>query len=84
MSLSTGQRVQLTIRGRKRSSSPQVETSDYELIGAHLNAFLKAVPRDASHAGIRLDEEGKPDLANIRRVVPEMVYLRFPLEKDNG
>ena len=82
--LLTGQRVHLTIQGRKWSSLPQVETSDYELMGAQLNAFLTAVPRDASHAGVRLDKEGKPDPADVRRVVPDMVYLRFPLEKDDG
>lgn len=76
--------MQLTIRGQKWSSSPQVEASDYELMGAHLNTFLKAVPRDAAHAGVRLDEEGNPDLTDIRRVVPDMVYLRFPLEKNSG
>ncbi len=82
--LVTAQKVQLTVQGQRMRSTPQVEISDHELMGARLAAFLRAVPRDASHAGVKLDKDGNPDPADIRRVVPDMVYLRFPLETNSG
>ena len=78
------QAVQVTLQGHRQGSTPYVEVSDLELMGAQLDAFLRAVPRDASHAGVKLDKDGNPDPADIRRVVPGMVYLRFPLEANNG
>lgn len=82
--LSTSQKVQLTIRGQKMHSTPYVETTDYDLMGTQLDVFLRAVPRDASHAGVKLDKEGNPDPTDIRRVIPDMVYLQFSMEKSNG
>jgi len=78
------QKVHLTIQGQRLQSTPHVEISDHELMGLRLDEFLKAVPRDASHAGVKMDKDGNPDPADIRRVVPDMVYLRFPLEANNG
>lgn len=77
--LTTGQEVHLTIRGQRWPSTPVVESSDHEQIGAQLDAFLPPVPRDAAPAGVALDKDGNPD-DDIRRVVPDMVYLQFPLE----
>ena len=77
--LLSGDAVILTIRGERWRSTPQVETSDHVLMGERLAAFLSAVPRDAPHAGVRLDDEGHPNREDIRRVVPDMVYLRFTL-----
>ena len=79
--LTTDQPVQLTIKGRKWQSTPVVELSDYPLMGSQLEAFLLAVPRDASHTGVSLDQNGKPNLDDIRRVIPGMIYLKFPLEQ---
>ena len=58
----------------------EVECSDHELMGNQLDAFLRAVPRDAPHAGVSLDENGTPDPEIIHRGVPDKVYLQFPLE----
>jgi len=79
--LTAGLQVVLTIRGEKWKSTPVVESSDHELIGVQLDAFLRAVPRDAPHAGVALDANGNPDSGDIRQVAPDMVYLRFPLVK---
>ena len=78
------QAVQLRIQGQKWRSTPQVETADHELMSSRLDTFLKAVPRDAAHAGVKMTKDGTPDPADIRRVVAGMVYLRFPLEKSHG
>ena len=82
--LTAPQEVQRTVQGQRWYSTPHVEISNHELIGAQLDAFLRAVPRDASHAGVKLDKDGSPNPADIQRVAPDMVYLRFPLEKSDG
>ena len=81
--LSDGQEVQLTVRGGQLKSRPLVVTDDHDLMSAELTAFLKAVPRDASHAGVSMDSKGDPDPDDVRRVVPGMVYLRFPVERND-
>lgn len=78
--LTNGQPVQLTIRGRRWRSTPVVERTDSVLMAERLTAFLRAVPRDAAHAGVRLDSNGEPHADDVQRVVPNMVYLKFPLE----
>ncbi len=78
--LTTGQKVRLTIRGQRWQSTPVVECSDHELMGVALDAFLRAVPRDAAPAGVSMDKSGNPDPDDIHRAVPDMVYLQFPLE----
>lgn len=72
--------MHLIIKGEKWKSTPIVETGDHELMQAQLDAFLRAVPRDASHAGVSLDKNGRPDHDDICRVVPDMVYLQFALK----
>jgi hypothetical protein len=79
--LTNGQKVHLTIRGQRWQSTPIVEISDHELMASQLDAFLRAVPRDATPAGVALDENGNPDPDDIRQVIPNMVYLKFALEK---
>ena len=77
--LTMGQQVALTIRGKLWQSRPMVEKNDHELMQIQLEAFLRAVPRDAGHAGVTLDKDGNPDPDDICRVIPTMVYLQFPL-----
>ena len=82
--LTSGHVAHLTIRGRRIASTPQVETEDQAVIAAELKRFLQAVPRDAKAAGVRLDKQGVPDAEALRRVAPNMVYLKFPLEEGHG
>ena len=77
--LTNGQAVTLTIAGKTIESVPSVITDDTETKEAALASFLRAVPRDAAHAGVQLDREGTPNAEDIQRVAPDMVYLKFPL-----
>ena len=43
-----------------------------------LRSFLRAVPRDASHAGVALAADGTPSEEDIARVAGNMVHLVFP------
>ena len=70
----------LTIKGEKWKSTPIVEIDDHELMRLQLDAFLRAVPRDAAHADVSLGNNGHPDHDDIYRVVPDMAYLRFALK----
>lgn len=67
--------VRIRVAGRQFEAIPQVEQENREIMAIALRAFLLAVPRDAAHAGVRLDERGEPSESDIRRVVPDMVYL---------
>ncbi len=77
--LTTGRKVRLTVRGRVWESTPLVEHNDRELMADKLDAFLRAVPRDAGPSGVSMDRDGVPNPEDIRRAVQEMVYLQFPL-----
>ena len=81
--LTNGQTVDLTIRGKKWKSKPCVEATNLEILKTQLDAFLRAVPRDASLAGVSLDHEGVPNPEDILKAVPNMIYLQFPLEDIN-
>ena len=81
--LTNGQTVHLTIRGEKWKSEPYVEATNLPVLRAQLDLFLRAVPRDASHAGVSLDHNGMPAAEDILKAVPNMVYLQFPLEHIN-
>jgi hypothetical protein len=79
--LTNGQTVSLVVRGERFSSTPVVELTDHAEMAVQLDAFLRAVPRDASHAGVALGADGTPDADDVRRAVQDMVYLQFPLEE---
>ena len=79
--LTNGQTVQLTIRGQEWQSTPEVETENHPVMADQLGAFLRAVPRDASHAGVALQQDGTPSPTDIEQVIPQMVYLKFPLTR---
>lgn len=75
--------VTLTIRGEVYRSIPRVEFKNREQMQSALRDFLIAVPRDAPHSGVKLDQNGVPIDADIQQAVPGMVYLQFPLEQVN-
>ncbi len=79
--LTNGQAVNVVLRGKGFVSTPIVEIADHEEMAVQLGAFLRAVPRDATHAGVALAADGTPDPDDLRHAVPDMVYLQFPLEE---
>jgi hypothetical protein len=79
--MTTGTPAYLAIKGERWQSIPVVEVEDDEYKLAQLDAFLQAVPRDASHAGVALDNRGNLDFDDMRQILPSMVYLQFPLQQ---
>ncbi|MEM7099645.1 MAG: hypothetical protein AAF541_15370 [Pseudomonadota bacterium] len=80
--LQNGQTVGLRVSGKSYQSAPEVETQNLDVMRSALNDFLRAVPRDAAHAGVKLDKLGNPDQQDIHQVVNDMVYLKFPIDRD--
>ena len=76
--------VTVTIRGKVHSCQPIVEDKDTDLIATALAEFLRAVPRDAPHSGVRLDSTGTPNADDVRQAAQGMIYLKFPLEHYHG
>ncbi len=79
--LKGGQTVSATIKGKKYQCAPVVETEDHLKMESELKDFLLTVPRDAAHAGVRLDQDGNPNTDDIKQVVPGMVLLKLPLNE---
>ena len=72
--------VHITVKGVRTKTHALVEIDDHIKIAEALRVMLITVPRDASHAGVKLDSSGLPDEDDLNRVAPDMVYLSFPIE----
>ncbi len=72
-------KVHLTVRGARAPSSATVISGADSALEDAFARFLQAVPRDARHAGVRLDANGDPNRDDVRRVVPRMVHVHFPI-----
>ncbi len=79
LNLQNEAQVHLVIKGKRIATVAHVESEDLETIIRMQTAFLRAVPRDAQFAGVRLDENGEPNADDIRANAGEMVYLNFGL-----
>jgi deazaflavin-dependent oxidoreductase (nitroreductase family) len=75
--LQAGKPVRLLIKGQWQTVTPEVVLDDQEKLKAALDAFLRAVPRDASHSNVRLEADGTPNQTDIAQVVGDLVLLRF-------
>ncbi len=82
--LSNGQMAAVTIKGQTYQCAPHLELEDQSTKAAELHDFLKAVPRDAPHAGVSLDSNGTPNPEDIQKVVSGLVLLKFPLDKEEA
>jgi hypothetical protein len=75
--LADGEPIAVVLRGRRLTMAPLVNRDDRELTAARLRDFLIAVPRDAPHAGVRLDEHGHPHPGDIRHAAAHHVHVRL-------
>lgn len=78
--LEAGEPVEVTLRGRRLCGVPAVTPRDQPAAVAQALAdFLRAVPRDAPHSGVRLDGNGEPLAGDLRRAVPRHVHVAIRL-----
>ncbi len=71
--------VALTLRGRRLKGKPSVTIDEPQIMKPALTEFLVAVPRDASHCGVTMDENGCPDASDVANAVEKMVYISIEL-----
>lgn len=72
-----GDPAKLLIKGRRVTATPEVVLDDSVVLEQALDAFLRAVPRDAPHSNVRLAADGTPNMADIQNVVSDLVLLKF-------
>ena len=83
--LAAGQPVTVVLRGRRLAATATVNTDDHARIADRLGEFLRAVPRDAPHSGVRLDERGEPHAGDLLEAAPGHVHvLLTPSGTDAG
>ena len=75
--------VGLTLMGQRVVGKPTVTIDEPEVMGARLSEFLTAVPRDASHAGVTLDENKRPIERGVAAAVAGMVYISIELPAES-
>ncbi len=63
------------LKGRSMIGTPTVLTDEPEAMKSALKAFLLAVPRDADHAGVGLDDQGRPIERDLEEAVKRMAYI---------
>lgn len=77
--LRSGDSVGLTLRGRRKPGRPTVLSDGSETMCSALNDFLVAVPRDALHAGVGLDESGHPIAEDVANAVKNLVFISIEI-----
>jgi len=76
--------VALTLRGRRVIGKPSVTIDEPEIMKAALTEFLTAVPRDAAHAGVALDENERPVERQVAKAVAGLVYISIELSNEQA
>jgi len=72
-------KVVLTLKGDRIVGAPMVWVDEPEKMKTALTAFLIAVPRDADHAGVALDENKHPVEREVEEAVKSMAYISIEL-----
>lgn len=74
-----GRPVDLTLRGLRRQGTADVEIDDMDAIVPLLDTFLRATPRDAGPAGVRLDAQKNPNADDVAAAAEKLVCVRIQL-----
>lgn len=72
--LEGGPQVSVLLRGRRMEAVAEVIRDAPAVLLPRLRDFLRAVPRDAAHAGVRL-ENGEPASADLAAAAPALVHV---------
>ena len=75
----TGVEIELRLRGKRQRGIATVVADQPEVIASALTDFLMAVPRDAAHAGVRMDEHQRPISADIEAAAKQLIYINIEL-----
>lgn len=80
LNLQGGDVVGVTLRGREMTGKPSVLADGSEKMQAALRDLLAASPRDADHAGVAFDAEGRPVASDIARASNNLVFISIALQ----
>jgi deazaflavin-dependent oxidoreductase (nitroreductase family) len=70
-----GDKVALTLRGRRLVGKPTVLADGSAPVRAALRDLLIASPRDASHAGVKFDADGQPVASDVAEASKRLVFI---------
>jgi len=71
--------VKLTLRGRNIVGKPSVLADSSTRVQTALHDFLVATPRDAPHAGVALDGDGRPIASDIAEASKRLVFISIKI-----
>lgn len=71
--------VVVLLRGQRLDATPRVTVGPPALLIPRLREFLRAVPRDAGHSGVRLDRCGEPLAADLAAAAQGLVHVALHL-----
>jgi hypothetical protein len=76
-----GARARMQIRGRKRTGTaiPIPENREGKIAG--LSSLLTAVPSDARFDNVSLDQEGRPNQADLEQAVESATMIEVSLDQ---
>ncbi len=74
-----GAPVSVRFRGKERSGHAEVIAEDRQRIAQALTSIFRRVPRDARYSGVRFDQHGQPNAANVARAAQFLVIVRIRL-----
>ena len=77
--LQSGDEVTLTLRGTRRIGKPTVLDDGSDRVAEALRDFLIASPRDASHSGVALDDDGRPRPSDVAEASKRLVFVSIEL-----
>lgn len=79
--LRDAQEVGLTLRGRKLAGRPTVLADGSTRVQTALHDLLLASPRDASHAGVGFDAEGRPVASDVAEASKGLVLIAIEIRE---
>lgn len=71
--------VGLTLRGRRMTGKPSVLADGSAEVQTALHDLLVASPRDAAHAGVAFDADGRPVASDVARASKDLVFISIEL-----
>ncbi len=78
------QPIEVTLQGTRQTAVAEVDEEGGAASQRALHAFLTAVPRDARHAGVRLDPGGEPVAEDVAAAVTRLVHVTIRIDPRSG
>ena len=77
---SNGAAVKLRIQGQEMTGYAEAIRDDQEKITLSLQRHILAVPNDAKFYGVTMDENGQPNMEQVRAAVADIVMVQITID----